>query len=151
MELIDAHEAAAELKRLHGLKGWLFTFDGAVRRFGSCDYNTKTITLSRKLTRLNDEATVRNVVLHEIAHALAGPRAGHGPAWRAQAEGIGCDARRCCDEEVSFPPAKFKGTCPSCGTEALTFRRRASACLRCCKMHNRGRFSEEYLFRWQAL
>jgi hypothetical protein len=53
--------------------------DSAVRRFGTCRYSRKLITLSRQLIELNDQARVLDTILHEIAHALAGPKTGHGP------------------------------------------------------------------------
>ena len=80
MHLIDARNLAWDLMRQHGLAdlGWRFRFDHARRRFGSCKYREKAITLSRPLTLLNGEAEVRDTVLHEIAHALC-PGDGHGP------------------------------------------------------------------------
>jgi predicted SprT family Zn-dependent metalloprotease len=40
---------------------------------------------------------VRDTVLHEVAHAIAGNRAGHGPEWKEVAKRIGCSATRCHD------------------------------------------------------
>ncbi len=44
-----------------------------------------------------------DLILHEIAHANAGPGAGHGPIWKAEARRIGCTADRCM-------PKKYLGT-----------------------------------------
>lgn len=134
----------------HGLDDWHFEFDSARRRFGSCRYSSRTITLSYHLAALNDESAVRNTVLHEIAHALAGERSGHGKRWRLKARQIGCDAERCYDREpgVRMVAPPYLGVCPDCGVEMRAFRRRSAACLACCRRHNAGRFSDKYLLRW---
>ena len=77
----------------HGLSDWNFKIDKAKRRLGSCQYHSKTITLSVHLLKLPQEEIIQTL-LHEIAHALVGPRAGHGPRWKKQALAIGCNAQR---------------------------------------------------------
>lgn len=44
--------------------------------------------------RAENQAGLRNTVLHEIAHLMA-PGAHHGPAWKRAALSIGCTAERC--------------------------------------------------------
>lgn len=96
---------------------WRFAFDNAVIRFGCTHYATKTITLSRKLVELNDEQNVRDVILHEIAHVLAGAGAGHGYKWRSTALSIGCDGRRKYDVRVVNRPAgNYYAPC-TCGNK----------------------------------
>ena len=38
-------------------------------------------------------AEIRDTVLHEIAHALVGPEARHGPEWKAIAKRLGATPR----------------------------------------------------------
>ena len=78
-DLAVVEQAAKDLMAEHGLTGWRFDWDNAVRRAGGTHHQTRIITLSRQITAANDEAHALNVILHEIAHALAGPRQGHGP------------------------------------------------------------------------
>lgn len=112
MDLHAAEHLARTLMDDHGLTSWHFRFDNAVRRFGVCRYRDSTISMSRELTRLNVEAEVRDVILHEIAHALVGPGAGHGPKWRRKAREIGAQPTRCYEADaVQRPPAKYVGTC----------------------------------------
>src|SRR4051812_30508933 len=85
VDLEDARGLAHELMRRHGLGGWRFEFDQAKRRAGVCRHRQKVIGLSAPITRLHPADEVRDTVLHEIAHALAGARAGHGPVWVATA------------------------------------------------------------------
>lgn len=72
---------------------WSFGFDNGKRRYGICNYEKKKITLSRYYVTspqvtLDD---VKNLILHEIAHVLAGSGAAHGPRWKRIAKRIGCD------------------------------------------------------------
>ena len=139
MNLRDAKEMALDLMREHGLrdveskeKFWHFEFDRSRRRFGYCDYSKQKISLSRALTRLNDDARVRNTVLHEIAHALAEKGTGHGPAWRHIAFAIGCDGQRCYGESVVKPAAPWRAVCPKCGELKSTYHRRQKLLHRVC-------------------
>jgi predicted SprT family Zn-dependent metalloprotease len=118
MSELGTQRLARDLMNQHGLSDWKFALDNARRRFGCCHSSRKMITLSRHLVVLNGEAEVRNCILHEIAHAIAGHRAGHGPEWKRVAASIGCDARRCYDSEtIETPDAPIMGTCPACGKE----------------------------------
>jgi hypothetical protein len=104
VELPAAEQLTRYLMAYHGLSGWRFRFDKATRRFGCCDYTRRTISLSRRIVLLNDADRVRATVLHEIAHALAGPGTGHSRQWREIALRIGGDGRRCYGSEVTLPP-----------------------------------------------
>ena len=145
MELDDAAQLASELMRKHGLlPRWKFAFDRAIRRFGSCNERKKLITLSGRLTELNSEYQVRDTILHEIAHALVGARAGHGRKWRKMASLVGCNARSCYGDEVRQPAGGFVGQCPTCGRELRRARRRQVSCGRCDRKFNR-----QHLIRWR--
>ncbi len=108
MELTDAERMARYHMQVHGLHGWAFRFDKATRRFGCCDFTHRTISLSRRIVLLNEPDRVRLTVLHEVAHALAGPGAGHGKMWREIVLRLGGDPQRCYGAEVALPdrPAK---------------------------------------------
>jgi predicted SprT family Zn-dependent metalloprotease len=150
MELAEAAAVAQQLMDIHGLRGWRFKFDNAKRRFGCCNYRTQTISLSRYVTELNSRDDVIDTVLHDVAHALAGRSAGHGPAWKVRAETIGCRAERCSDTNTLLtPPKRFVGTCPSCGRVFRRHRRTRSACPVCCKTYNAGRFDDRFLLVWE--
>lgn len=144
MELHKAQELANELMQKHGIKekGWRFAFDNARRRFGSCKYRPKLITLSKQLTSLNDEYRVKNTILHEIAHALT-PGHHHDWVWKAKAREIGCDGDRCYSgEEVATPESKYIAICSGCGTTHKKHRKptRASSCGHC----SGGRFNPTF-------
>lgn len=149
MDLQNAHELARRLLALHGLKDWTFRFDSSRRRFGACHHARQEISVSRHLTALNSPDQVGDTILHEIAHALAGARAGHGPRWQAIADRIGAEPRRTYDStQVQAPAPKYVGRCPRCALTIERHRRNRVACARCCRRHNQGRFAEEFLLDW---
>lgn len=66
------------------LPGWTFAFNRQRRTLGLCRYRERRIELSRPHAEAGSMAQARETLLHEIAHALAGPGTGHGPAWQRQ-------------------------------------------------------------------
>ena len=104
----------------HGLldKGWRFRYDNAVKRFGVCMFKPKVIGLSSKLTLLNDREKVKDTILHEIAHAIAGFKAGHGIEWKIVCERIGAKPERCYDtNETNNVELKYYAKCGACGKD----------------------------------
>ncbi|PCI24387.1 sprT domain-containing protein [Candidatus Peregrinibacteria bacterium] len=128
--------------------GWSFRFDKATRRFGCCNYSKKEISLSRRLTHLNDDEKVKDTLLHEVAHALVGPGHGHNAVWKAQALQIGCSGVRCYTQDVVTPKGKYSATCKNCGAtqqlHSVSWKKHFSSCGPCCKKYNKGRFSWEF-------
>lgn len=116
---------ARRMMNEHGLGHWLFRFDRrAVTRMGQCRYGEQTIALSEKVVMLADEATVRNSILHEIAHALVGPGHGHDWVWRQKARSIGCNGNRCHTVNTR-QLAPWKATC-LCPAKVFTRHRLAA-------------------------
>lgn len=125
MNLHKAEFMATELMREHGLFDlrWSFKFDRSLTRLGYCQHRIKTISLSRHATLVNDEATVRNTCLHEIAHSLVGPQHGHDAVWRAKAKEIGCTGDRLGHIAVKAPYQYFL-SCNDCGNLLRSYYRR---------------------------
>lgn len=123
-------QATALLKR-HGLKGWRFAFDDATRRAGSCRFGTRTITLSRHLARNAPETEIVDTLLHEIAHALVGPRHNHDAVWRAKAVELGSSGERC--HNLRFAPPRYIVSCRNGCWSATAERRRRNVVCRKCK------------------
>jgi len=84
----EAEIMARTLMHKHGLYRWslIWTMEGIVA--GRCFQAIEAIALSMTIIELNPIITVREIVLHEIAHALTD--GGHTAAWRAMARQIGC-------------------------------------------------------------
>ena len=124
-----AHSLLAE----HGLQNWRVSFDHARRRAGLCNFSTKTISLSRHYAREATMEHVTDTILHEIAHALVGPRHGHDAVWRRKAKDIGCSAMRC--HNLTFVKARWVMTCPNGCFVVERHRRRSGLICRSCKQN----------------
>lgn len=145
MDLAAARSLGLALMAEHRLTSWRLEFDRAKRRAGVCRYDRSVIGLSEPLTRLHSEAEVRDTILHEIAHAIAGPRAGHGPLWREVARRIGCSAQRCVPAEAPRVPGAWVGVCPAGHTSEL---HRRPVRVRSCSTCLPGRFSVDHILEW---
>lgn len=91
--LNDVAGMARRLMEEHGLPDWTLAFVEARRRLGDCHFRDRVIRISRAHALQASEEQIRDTVLHEIAHAIAGPEAGHGPLWKATARRIGATPR----------------------------------------------------------
>lgn len=112
--VIEMLDRAAHLAATHGLDGWKFSCDRSLTRAGCCRYSSKTISLSYFMLS-NQEIPwhdIKNIVLHEIAHAIVGPGVGHGKKWKNKALEIGCDGKRC--HSLVFAKPKYRVVC-GCG------------------------------------
>src|SRR3954447_15025938 len=79
----------------NGLHDWAFGLAKTRRGLGVCKYKAKRIEIAEYYARNSPPETVLDTLLHEIAHALAGPAPRHGPAWRAIAVRLGATPRAC--------------------------------------------------------
>lgn len=117
----------------------------------------------RALVRLNPrlrdfgDAEVQRTLRHELAHLLAHERSGrrriapHGVEWRRACADLGLpDEKRTHDlplpRRVMTPRHHYR--CAGCGETLARVRplKRGSACLRCCRTHNRGRYDARFRF-----
>lgn len=143
-ELHRVRDWADALIRTHLDESWSFAFDNAKRRAGLCDYSRKRISVSRYLAARHDDDMNHQTLLHEVAHALAGPTAGHGPAWKRIARDLGYVGGTTHTGETAVELAPWVGRCPA-GHVAYRHRRptRATSCVKCAP-----RFDPRYEFAW---
>lgn len=122
---------------LHLDDSWSFGFDNAKRRAGQCDYTRKRITVSRYLAARFEDDEIHQVLLHEVAHALAGHKAAHGPAWKRIARELGYDGGVTHHGETAVELAPWVGTCPA-GHITYRHRRptRATSCAKCSRSYD---------------
>lgn len=113
MDTNKAFALAQNMMNDHGLIGWRvahrnYKSTGAVTYFSS-----KTIGFSAALIAKWTEDEFRQIVLHEIAHALVGHGHGHDRVWAAKARSIGYTGGR----THSLPTAEHRWIvdCPECG------------------------------------
>lgn len=120
----DAAKLARTLMNEHGLGHWVFQYDRAKRRAGCCKQRRRTITLSQYYVLLNEEPDIRDTILHEIAHALAGFGHGHDQTWKDICIRIGAKPERCYDSNVVvMPKGKYKAVCGGCSQEFYKHRK----------------------------
>lgn len=152
MDLDAARSMALELMTSHGLRNtykadnyWTFEFDRAKTRWGQCQHKQKIISLSKYYTEVNSEESIRDTILHEIAHALVGSGHGHNHIWRAKCLEIGAKPVRC--EKGNSPEGKYIAICSGCEKvyHAYKRRRRLSSCGVCSK----GSYNPEYRLIFQ--
>jgi predicted SprT family Zn-dependent metalloprotease len=146
--LIDSHlNASVFLSHV----SWRFVWNNRKRAAGVCRFLPREIQLSRPWVRVNEEADVRSTILHEIAHALAGPGNGHNARWKAIAVRLGdSNASRLCGEHTVNPPSPWVGTCAA-GHTAQAYRkpserRQRSSCGKC----SRG-WNPAHVFVWRKV
>ena len=118
MELCRAEAIARALMATHlpGEQLWCFGWIRKTRVCGECWYGSRKIVLSKPIVLENEEIEIRNTILHEIAHALAGPHAGHGPMWKLQAIALGARPEAC-TRTMKLPAGQYVAVCPNCGAQ----------------------------------
>lgn len=128
MNLNEVEKQAKALMTAHGVGSLGFAFDNGKRRIGACHYkrigNTvlaKKITLSRHYAVLLPKEEIRDVILHEIAHALT-PGHGHDAVWKAACRKVGAKPSRCAAPSAS-PAAPIEGRCPKCDVKVSEHHR----------------------------
>jgi SprT protein len=144
-ELERVRTWAEALIRLHLDAGWTFAFDNARTRAGLCNYDRKRISVSKLLAARYEDDEIHQVLLHEVAHAMAGPKAGHGPRWKRTAEDLGYVGKRLHDGAVATELAPWVGTCPA-GHRHYRYRAptRPLSCGKCSKT-----FDAAFRIRWE--
>ncbi|MBZ4487603.1 SprT-like domain-containing protein [Microbacterium sp. cx-55] len=135
---------ADALIALHLDDSWSFGFDNAKRRAGLCDFSRKRISVSRYLSARYDDDTNHQTLLHEVAHAVAGAEAGHGPRWKRVAKELGYIGGTTHAGETAVELAPWVGVCPA-GHVAYRHRRatRETSCAICAP-----RFDPRHAFTW---
>lgn len=124
MDLQELEAIAKQELLRHGLHDWTFGWSTAKRRLGVCKYREKRIEIAKYYALHNSPANVRDTLLHEIAHALAGPQAGHGPLWKATAKKLGATPRACdTSPETVVKPGNWQATCAVCRQTYHRYRR----------------------------
>lgn len=106
------------------------------RTLGSYSPSKREIALSNRLVQSGDKESIREVLLHEIAHAVTHyrhPRSRpHGKEFRDVCKEIGANPARFIDVEGlsnKSEPIKYSYRCNSCGRRIL--RKRKTAIVRC--------------------
>jgi predicted SprT family Zn-dependent metalloprotease len=154
----EVTQLALDLMAEHNLNwpAWGFKIVRAKLYLGRCTYNRFNggmIEFSKNYFHLSFDQ-IKDVLLHEIAHAIAGHAAGHGPEWKSVCRKIGAMPNPKADLKAEAKIQwKWTGVCPvdpshTLKRHALTDKGRRMACGKCCRRLNMGVFDARYLFEW---
>ena len=134
MEITQGKQLLRSMMNNHGLNHWTIKITRTKRGLGSARYsidnNIREIKISKYLFELGDEATIKDVILHEIAHAKNFEKygikygKGHGYRWQMMARSVGANPER--QTEANFmdlAPYRFYLLCPKCDTRTPMYRR----------------------------
>lgn len=134
MEKAIAEDLVRRLMIQHRIADWSFKWNRNKHFLGICKYDAKRIELSEVYVMNNSTDHVRDTILHEIAHALAGPDAKHGPLWKATAVRLGANPKSCAADAI-MPKGRWQAQCKACGREFSKHRKpkrvRSHYCRRC--------------------
>lgn len=131
MDITQAFTLAQNMIDAHGLSGWRVQRRNYKSTGGVTYYNIKTIGLSPRLIAKWTEEETRQIILHEIAHALVGPRHGHDAVWSTTARKIGYTGGR--THELPTEERRWIVMCPTCGEIGRRHRRsnKSMLCVQC--------------------
>lgn len=97
MNKTEAVQLAKKLAAKHGFGHLEITTSRTKRALGRCFFKYGKpirIDLSAHWISHLDEPEIRDTILHEIAHAIAGHKAGHGADWKRAAIAVGANPSR---------------------------------------------------------
>jgi predicted SprT family Zn-dependent metalloprotease len=114
----------------YGLCDWKLELDYAKVRAGACHFTEKKISFSRHFLKNADQLDINDTILHEIAHALVGPKHGHDRVWKNMAKKIGCSAKRC--HTLEFSEYKWIRFCTNYCWEQKVHRRKLNLICKKC-------------------
>ena len=96
------------------------------------------------MSKLHPVDQSRQVMFHEIAHALAGVKHGHDAQWLRIATDLGYRNERISGKKVDEELARWQGVCPY-GHKYFRYRKptRPLSCTKCSRS-----FDSRYLIVW---
>lgn len=124
--IAHTHELLAEF----GVEGWNVVMNARLTQtYGRCNYTARKIEISTKLAKINSADRTEDTIRHEIAHVLAGPGTGHGPAWKRACGVTGAPPRACFSSSntntivTKRQKVSVQGICEPCGGIVIAVRK----------------------------
>jgi predicted SprT family Zn-dependent metalloprotease len=154
-DLREVERHARALMTAHGVGSLTFEFDRGKRRIGATHFIRvgttvlpRRITLSKHFAELLTMEEIRDTMLHEIAHALAGHAAGHGVRWQKEARKLGITPSRC-KAASSAPERAWEGVCQNCGEVRSKFHRAPLRVYMCAGSECKGDTNRQRALVWR--
>lgn len=129
-------------------KEWSFAWNKRKCALGVCNYKYKIIFLSTEHVIYGTEAEIEDTIRHELAHILAGNKAGHGPEWIKACKITGAKPKRCAENNLNIP-SRYVGTCPSCNGKHNAHRRSKRMDTLVCKIPGCNAKKEKKYIIWK--
>jgi hypothetical protein len=141
MTITETITLGLKLKNKHPeLNDWKVTLNNRVRSFGLCSYSKKEIQMSKSIIPYMSDESIKNTLIHEIAHALTKGHS-HDWVWSQKCIELGGDGKRVGGDnkyengkdgrnECLSKLSKYTLTCPCCGETHYKNRlpKRKSSC-----------------------
>ena len=109
MNTYEAINITMEELQKWGLFHWKVRLNNRLTRaLGRCVYSRNEIELQRRYVQENSVEIVLDTIRHEIAHALAGHKAGHGPEWKMWAIKVGAVPKATADSKKISLKRKYQ-------------------------------------------
>jgi predicted metal-dependent hydrolase len=152
MKLEETEKLALNLIKKYLDPSWSFNFDNAKRRLGACNYGKKKISLSKSFVLLNNKFFIEKIILHEIAHALAGFKAKHSQKFYETLKKINGNLDKNLLLQIKKTPYSYQGQCETCKKIYYTYKSNKNiACKSCCIKYNKGQFSSKYQIKFKKI
>ena len=103
---------------------WKFKLCNGYSRIGYCNASKKIVSISRELIKNGTDKEIKDVVLHELAHALAPKGAKHNWQWKSLLISIGGDGKRTHSYSLN-KPVNYVLTC-DCGYVKRNYMKKPS-------------------------
>ncbi len=126
------------------MHSWSIAFDNAKTRLGSCNYGKKNISISKHFLPSLKPNQLKDLILHEVAHALSGHGNWHNNKWKEKAKQIGCSSIARTSKIAVEKKGLYTAICPNCKREFQAHRQRDIACGICCKQLNNNQYTAKY-------
>jgi len=113
---------------------WKLTWNNAFSRAGICYENKKTISISRHYIKRNNWNNIKNIILHEISHAIVGNINGHNEKWLKTFKKLGGNGKMYCNNYCKNNDYKYIRYCINIPCDNLTsyhLTRRKKKCTNC--------------------
>jgi predicted SprT family Zn-dependent metalloprotease len=148
MKIEDFEKLYNELLVKYNLTDYRLEYYNRKRSLGSCNNFRKLFKFSKCFIEHSEEEIIKQVILHEFAHALVGMNNGHNQIWKLKCIALGCRPKAI-NKIAKMPNGRFIFKCPKCKKEF--YYHRISKLLKegrtSCGICSNGRFNREYILQ----